>query len=395
MTAAAAASGRRWTFWSVVSWLLIAALAAAAVLRFSRGLGSVTNLSDRFPWGLWVGFDVLCGVGLAAGGFVVTATVYLLNLHRYRPIVRPALLTAFLGYLMVIVALAFDLGRPWNIWHPLIMWNPRSVMFEIGWCVMLYSLVLLLEFAPLVLERLSLGRGGRAESRMIRAAHALSKISPALVVLGVILSSLHQSSLGSLYLIVPGKMHALWYTPTLPLQFFISAVAAGLSMTVVESWYSRRVFGQPLEIRLLGNLSRVSVLILTIFLALRVRDLVGRGALEQLWPISLHGGLFLMENLLGVVLPLVMLALASTRRSAHRLTLAHGLVVLGFILHRLNVSITSLEAVSGARYFPAALEVVITVGMVALMIKIFNWACRQLPIFPQAGGARAGGQGRR
>jgi Ni/Fe-hydrogenase subunit HybB-like protein len=385
---AAATSGRRWTFWTVVSWLLIAALVVAAVLRFSRGLGAVTNLSDRFPWGLWVGFDVLCGVGLASGGFVVTATVYLLNLHRYRPIVRPALLTAFLGYLMVIVALAFDLGRPWNIWHPLIMWNPRSVMFEIGWCVMLYSLVLLLEFAPLVLERL--GRDRRAESRLIRAARQLSKLSPVLVVLGVILSTLHQSSLGSLYLIVPGKMHALWYSPTLPLQFFLSAVAAGLSMTVVESWYSRRVFGQPLEVRLLGNLSRVSVLILLIFLVLRLRDLVGRGALPQLWPLSLHGGLFLLENLAGVALPLVLLALASTRRSAGRMTLAHGLVVLGFILHRLNVSITSLEAATGTRYFPAALELVITVGMVTLMIKIFNWACQHLPIFPPEGGARAG-----
>jgi Ni/Fe-hydrogenase subunit HybB-like protein len=388
MTAATSTSGRRWTFWSVVSWLLIAALAAAAVLRFSRGLGAVTNLSDRFPWGLWVGFDVLCGVGLAAGGFVVTATVYLLNLHRYRPIVRPALLTAFLGYLMVIVALAFDLGRPWNIWHPIIMWNPRSVMFEIGWCMMLYSLVLLLEFAPLVLERL--GRDRRAESRLIRAARQLSKLSPALVVLGVILSTLHQSSLGSLYLIVPGKMHALWYSPTLPLQFFLSAVAAGLSMTVLESWYSRRVFGQPLEVRLLGNLSRVSVLILLVFLVLRLRDLVGRGALSQLWPLSLHGGLFLLENLIGVALPLLLLALASTRRSAARMTLAHGLVVLGFILHRLNVSITSLEAASGARYFPAALELVITVGMVALLIKIFNWACRHLPIFPRAGGQQVG-----
>jgi len=357
-----------------VSWLLITALAVATVLRFSRGLGAVTNLNDRFPWGLWVGFDVLCGVGLAAGGFVITATVHLLNLHRYRPVVRPALLTAFLGYLMVIAALAFDLGRPWNIWHPIIMWNPRSVMFEVGWCVMLYTVVLFLEFAPLLLER-------RAGRRLTRIARAIGKVSPVLVVLGVILSTLHQSSLGSLFLIIPGKMHELWYSPLLPILFFLSAVAAGLGMTVVESWYSRRVFGEPLEIKLLASLSRVCVLVLAIFLALRIRDLVARQALAELWPLSLHGGLFLLENLVGVVLPMVLLNLASTRRSSPRLAFANGLVVLGFILHRLNVSITAVEAATGERYFPSLLEIVITVGMVTLLIKLFNWACRSLPIF--------------
>ena len=167
--------------------------AGVTVLRFTRGLGAVTNLSDRFPWGLWIGFDVLCGVGLAAGAFTLTAIVHIFNLHRFEPIVRPTVLTGFLGYLLVIVGLMFDLGQPWRIWHALVFWNPHSVMFEVAWCVMLYTTVLALEFSPVVFERLRLER----PRRMLHA------IATPLVIVGVILSTLHQSSLGSLYLIVP------------------------------------------------------------------------------------------------------------------------------------------------------------------------------------------------
>jgi Ni/Fe-hydrogenase subunit HybB-like protein len=220
-------------FWTVFSGLLIALLAAIAYVRYTHGLGAVTHLSDTFPWGLWIGFDLLCGVGLAAGGFAVTATVHILHLKDFKPIVRPTVLTAFLGYILVITALLLDLGRPWNIWHPIIMWNPHSVMFEVGWCVMLYTTVLSLEFAPVVLERFKL-------DWMLKL---LRPVTPILVIMGVILSTLHQSSLGSLFLILPEKMSPLWYTPILPVLFFVSALAAGIAMTVVESWFSRRVFG--------------------------------------------------------------------------------------------------------------------------------------------------------
>jgi hypothetical protein len=207
-------AGPRPTFWSVVFAAVMAAALYAAYLRFFHGLGAATNLSDRFPWGLWIGFDVLCGVGLAAGGFTLVATVHIFNIERYQPILRPAILTAFLGYLLVIVALLFDLGRSFRIWHALVMWNPRSVMFEVAWCVMLYTTVLMLEFIPVFFERF----GWRKALRRIRA------ISVPLVIVGVILSTLHQSSLGSLYLIVPEKLHPLWYTPLLPVLFFISAI---------------------------------------------------------------------------------------------------------------------------------------------------------------------------
>src|SRR5208337_1716137 len=163
--------------------------AYATIVRFSRGLGASTNLSDAFPWGLWIGFDVLCGVMLAAGGFTLTAAVYILNLREFKPIVRPTVLTAFLGYLLVVVALLFDLGRGYRIWHPLVMWNPRSVMFEVAWCVTLYSTVLALEFSSVVFERLRLPKLLRLQKMLVIP----------LVIAGVMLSTLHQSSLGSLY----------------------------------------------------------------------------------------------------------------------------------------------------------------------------------------------------
>src|SRR5574340_175613 len=220
------------TFWRAVFVLLALGGLYSTYLRIMYGLGGVTNLSDKFPWGIWIGFDILCGVGLAAGGFTLVAVVHIFNIERYKPILRSSILTAFLGYLLVIVALMFDLGRPDHIWHPLIMWNPHSVMFEVGWCVTLYTTVLALEFVPVVFERF----------RWTKALKIMHAFLIPLVILGVILSTLHQSSLGSLYLIVPQKLYPLWYSPLLPVFFLISAVAVGLAMTILESWMGCKVF---------------------------------------------------------------------------------------------------------------------------------------------------------
>ena len=212
-------------FWTWFFAMILAAGAVVTVLRYWKGLGAVTNLSDKFPWGLWVGFDVLCGVGLAAGGFTITTAVYVFNLKRFRPIVRPTIITAFLGYILVAVGLMYDLGKPWNIWHPMVMWNPRSAMFEVSWCVMLYLTVLALEFSGMVFERLGW-------QRAVKIQHAATV---PLVIAGAVISTLHQSSLGTFYLITPGKLHALWYTPLLPWMFYLSAIAGGLAMMIVES----------------------------------------------------------------------------------------------------------------------------------------------------------------
>ena len=257
------------TFWRAVLMLILAAGFYSTVLRFTRGLGAVTNLSDQFPWGLWIGFDVLCGVGMAAGGFTLAAIVYVFHLERFHAVLRPSILTAFLGYALVAVALMFDLGKPYNIWHPLVMWNPHSVMFEVAWCVMLYLTVLALEFSPAVLERFQLHN----PLRVVKAA------TIPLVITGVMLSTLHQSSLGSLYLIVPEKLHPYWYSPLLPVFFFISAVGVGMAMVIFESNLSSRAFGREIEMPLLEVLGRAMAVVLAIYGLLKFQDLWGRGAL--------------------------------------------------------------------------------------------------------------------
>ena len=363
----------RLTFWRATFLLLAAAGLYAAYLRFRYGLGASTNLSDKFPWGLWIGFDVLCGVGLAAGGFTLAATVHIFNLKRYEPIVRPAILTAFLGYVLVVVALMFDLGRPYRIWHPLVMWNPHSVMFEVGWCVTLYTTVLSLEFAPVVLERLR----WRLPLRLLRA------VMIPLVIAGVLLSTLHQSSLGSLYLIVPHKLHPLWYTPLLPVFFFFSAVMVGLAMTIFESWHSSKAFGRQIEMPLLRSLSRVLAVLLAAFLAMRFLDLARRGALHYLLEPGNEKYFFLLETVLFVA-PMLLLFQRRIRGNPRTLYLAAVLAIFGFITNRLNVSVTGMEAGSGVHYIPRWTEVVVTLAIVALGFAVFYLAAKYLPIFESA-----------
>ena len=363
----------RLTFWRAVLAAILVAGFYATILRFTKGLGAVTNLSDRFPWGLWIGFDVLCGVGMAAGGFTLAATVYVFHLERFHPVLRPAILTAFLGYALVAVALLFDLGKPYNIWHPLIMRNPHSVMFEVAWCVMLYTTVLALEFSPIVLERFNLQK----PLKVIRGV-----VIP-LVICGVILSTLHQSSLGSLYLIVPEKLHPFWYTPLLPVFFFLSAIAVGLAMTIFESSMSAKHFGRQLELPILQELGRVLVVVLWVYAALRFEDLLNRGVLKLTLRPSYEMYLFWVEMVLTLILPLILLSKRNVRNNASGLYLASVLVVLGFVTNRLNVSITGMEASAGTHYFPKWTELAVTGAIIAAGFALFGLAAKYLPIFPE------------
>lgn len=361
----------RITFWGAILAAALAAGAYATVLRFTRGLGATTNLSDAFPWGLWIGFDVMCGVMLAAGGFTLTATVYIFHLKRFQPIVRPTILTAFLGYSLVVVALLYDLGRGYRIWHPLVMWNPRSVMFEVAWCVTLYTTVLALEFAPVIFERLRM-------EKLLKIQHA---ISIPLVILGVLLSTLHQSSLGSLYLIVPNKLHPLWYTPLLPVLFFVSSICVGLAMTIFESCMSSRHFGKQLEMPLLMSLGRTLLVALCMYSLLRFQDLYQRGALKLVAQGSYEANLFLLEVVMGLVVPIGLLMVPRIRESAGGLYLCSVLVVLGFVTNRMNVTITGMEASAGMHYFPKWTELAVTASIIGVAFAIFAIAVKYLPIF--------------
>ncbi len=362
------------TFWKLVFLFIMAAAVYATFVRFTKGLGPSTNLSDQFPWGIWIGFDVLCGVMLAAGGFTLTAAVHILNIKRLHPIVRPTILTAFLGYLLVCVALMFDLGKPYNIWHPLIMRNPHSVMFEVAYCVMLYTAVLALEFSPIVLERFHLEK----PLKVIRAL-----VIP-LVICGVILSTLHQSSLGTLYLIMPEKLHPFWYTPLLPVFFFLSAIAVGLAMTIFESSMSSKHFGQQLELPIIQELGRVLLVVLSVYGILRFEDLLHRGVLKLMFQPSYETYLFWLELVLALILPLILLTQKRIRTTAGGLYVIAVLVVLGFITNRLNVSITGLESSAGMRYIPKWTELAITAAIIAAGFALFGLATKYLPIFPAA-----------
>jgi Ni/Fe-hydrogenase subunit HybB-like protein len=360
-------------FWTAVFALLFLAFCVVTVIRFTKGLGAVTHLSDQFPWGLWIGFDLLCGVGLAAGAFTLTAVVHLFNLKRFEPIVRPTILTGFLGYAFVIVALLLDLGQPWRIWHAIIYWNPRSVMFEVAWCVMLYTTVLAVEFSPVVFEWF----GWHAPTRII---HRL--ITP-LVILGVILSTLHQSSLGSLYLIVPSKLHPLWYSPMLPLHFYISAIGAGIGMVILESYLSKRAFHRHLEMDLLEPLARGMAVALGIYGLMRLQGIARNHAFGSLLEFGYEGRMFLLEFVLGVLLPVGLMAFRRLRSHPDWLVGGAFLAVLGFVMNRLNVSITGMEAASGTRYIPSGMEVVVSLGLVATGMAVFAFAVRTFPIFPE------------
>ena len=362
----------RMTFWQWVFLTVMAAGAYATYVRVVYGLGGSTNLSDKFPWGIWIGFDILCGVGMAAGGFTLAATVHIFNLKRYEPIVRPAILTAFLGYVLVIAALLFDLGRPYRVWHPLVMWNPRSVMFEVGWCVTLYTTVLAMEFLPAVLERFGLAR----PLKWMRIA-----LIP-LVIAGVVLSTLHQSSLGSLYLIVPHKLHPLWYSPLLPILFYVSAICVGLAMTIFESWHSSKAFGRSLEISLLARLARVLAVLLAFYLVMRFLDLAQRGALKLLLEPRIESYLFGLEISL-MLLPMLLLFRHHVRWNPWALYACSVMVIFGFVTHRLNVSVTGMEAGSGTHYLPKWTEMAVTLSIVALGFAIFRFVARYLPIFEE------------
>jgi Ni/Fe-hydrogenase subunit HybB-like protein len=342
-------------------------------VRYLRGLGAVSNMTDQFPWGFWIGFDCLCGVMLAAGGFCMVGAVYLFNVESLHSVVRPAVLTAFLGYLLFIVGLLFDLGRPWFIWHQLIYMNPHSVMFEVGFCVMTYTAVLFFEFLPNVFERLNL-------KTPIQWIH---KIYPVLIVLGILLSTLHQSSLGSLYLIMPSKLHPFWYSPALPFFFFGSAVAVGLAMTIFESTQSAKALGRHLELSVLVRLGGTLLVALWVNALLRFEDFFHRGLLRQILQPSYEAYFLWLELALTFVIPITMLSFKKVRLSPNWLYLASVISLFGFITNRLNVSLIGFETYVGHHYVPKWTEFSVTLMIIALGFALFRVAVQYLPIFPK------------
>lgn len=350
------------------------------VIRYIYGLGAISNLSDGRPWGLWISFDLYCGVALAAGGFTLAASVYIFKLEKYHPVIRPAILTAFLGYQLVILALLVDVGQPWYIWHAMLYWNIHSPLFEVAMCVMTYTAVLALEFSPVVFERLN----WHVPLRIIRA------IQIPLVVAGIVLSTLHQSSLGTMLLLMPQTLHPLWYTPILPILFLTSAVAVGPAVVIFESTLSTKAFRHQLSLDVVSGLGKAIPYILGIFLTLKLLDLMARGALGLVFTAYPQNLLWWGEIIIGSILPIIFLSRSGVRKNRTKLFWCAVLVIAGLIFNRFNVSLLALTMRPGYSYFPHWMEIAISLGLIVDAMLLIQLAFRLLPMVEHEPGKKEG-----
>ncbi len=353
-----------------ILWFISGLAAAVTIVRFTRGLGTTTALSDTTPWGLWVGFDVMGGVALAAGGFVIGAIAHVFQRERYHHAVRPAILTALLGYAAVAVGLIYDLGLPWNIWHPLIFWNPHSPLFEVAWCVMTYLGILFLEFLPVFLER----------TRFQALYRTLLRLQLPLIILGISVSTLHQSSLGTLLLIMPFRLHPLWYTPHLPELFFVSAICLGLVMVIFESSVTAWLYEREPHTDMLAGLSRFAAGALAFYLAFRFFDLWHHGKLGLAFENTFEVRLFWFEIAISAVIPLVLFLIPRVRRSHTGVFIAAALGVMGFLLNRIDASGLAQVWATGADYFPEWTEFVVSFGIVSFFALIYLFIQEHFPV---------------
>ncbi len=365
---------------------LMAAGFACMAYRFLFGIGASTNLDQQHPWGLWIAIDVASGVALAAGGFTSAFLTHILHREHYHAIARPALLTAMLGYTFVVIGLQADLGRYYNVWHPLIMWQGNSVLFEVGMCVMCYLNVLYLEFMPIACERVM--QHGQRFPRLARLAeYTQGKLGPVmflLVIAGCCLSCLHQSSLGNLMVIAPSKLHPLWWTPLSPALFLLSAMAVGFPMVIWESLFAGWSLRLKPEMHVLGPLARFIPWTLGVYLAAKIGDMIWRGSYVYLLDGSLQSICWMAEIGLGVVLPLVMLSTKAVRRSPLRLFTAVTLIVLGVVFNRVNVFLIGYRPPYASHaYVPSLAEISVTVGLIACLMFAYRVIVTYFPVISQ------------
>jgi Ni/Fe-hydrogenase subunit HybB-like protein len=366
------------TPFNVVAGIIVLLGLIITFLRFTKGLGAVTNLSDYNPWGLWIGFDLLCGVALAAGGYVTSAAVYIFGLRKYHSAVRPAILTGFLGYALVVLALNYDVGRPWRLPYPFIVQQgTTSVLFEVGACVLLYLVVLFVEFTPSALEWLGLKR----------ARNLILRLTMALTFLGVILSTLHQSSLGALFLIAPSKLHPLWYSQYIPVFFFVSSIIAGLSMVIFEGSLTHRYFADKMDETHLKEkeavvfgFGKAASFVLAGYFMIKVFGV----AMDNNWHwLSTSWGAWFLVELLGfVALPSLLYATGVREKNIGLIKWTAAWTVIGIMVNRLNVGLIAFNwhLPSSERYFPHWMEVALSVFVVTVGVIVFRFIVTHMPV---------------
>jgi Ni/Fe-hydrogenase subunit HybB-like protein len=371
-----------WTPFNVVCAAILAVGIPVLVMRFWLGLGSTTNLSQTQPWGLWIGFDMMTGIALAAGGFTIGAAVEIFNLEEFHAIERPAILTGFLGYLMAVIGLIADLGKPWNMVGIFSNNGTQSVLFEVAWCVACYTTVLFLEFAVPLFEWLGWERFYRP----------LKKALLALTVLSVMFSTMHQSALGSLFIIAPGKMHPLWYSGQIFIFFFISAVIAGISMVIVESTISHKVFSDQLEghhvdvEKVSFGLAKAGAVVMFAYFFLKLQGVIDNHALGLIGA-GFYGKWWLVEMLGFVLLPSLLYAWGARNRNLLAVRVAAVLGVLGIVLNRLNVSLVAYNYNQPVRYWPSWMEIAVSLALVVIGILAFRWIVNRMPVLRPMKGA--------
>jgi Ni/Fe-hydrogenase subunit HybB-like protein len=365
------------TPFNVISIPVIIAGLVILVFRFIYGLGAVTNLSQEFPWGFWIGFDVVTGVALAGGAYVITLVVYVLKVEKYRPIVRATVLNGLLAYIFYAGALVLDLGRPWHIVNPIIgnSFGYNSVLFLVSWHFLLYMVAEFVEFSPVVAEWL----------HWKRARKVLHGLTLGAVIFGVTLSTLHQSGLGALFLLAKSKIHPLWYTEFIPILFFVSSIFAGLSMIIVEGSITHRVFRHQIDGELHTSFDEIIIGLgkgasLTMFVYYFFKALIF--VHERQWDLMRTGwGVLYVIEVVGLVLiPCFMFAYGVRNRRLEVIRIAAVLTLMGVILNRLNISVIAFNWTAPVRYYPSWMEVVVTLMVVFLEIWVFRWIVLRMPV---------------
>ncbi len=366
------------TLFNIITGLILFIGLILTILRFTKGIGAVTNLDNNNPWGIWIGFDLLCGVALAAGGYVTSAACYIFGLKRFHSAVRPAILTAFLGYALVVVALHYDVGRPWRLPYPIFYsQGASSLLFEVGLCVFLYLTVLFVEFTPAAFEWLGL--------KKIRGF--IIKLTLLLTIFGVILSTLHQSSLGALFMIVPSKLHPLWYSGYIPIYFFISSMFAGMSMVIFEGSLAHRYLSDKMDDThkkeasgVAFGFAKAASLVMMGYLAIKLIGL----SIDNNWHyLGSSWGLWFLVELIGfVAFPAILYAMGSREKNLTMVRFAAAWTVLGIILNRLNISVIAFNyhLPSVDRYVPSFMEIGTSIFIITVGITAYRYITSRMPI---------------
>ena len=360
--------------------------AVALVVRFGQGLGAASGMTDGYAWGIWIALDVVVGTALGCGGYAMALLVYLANRGKYHPLVRPAMLTGALGYSFAATSIIVDVGRYWGIWKiPTYVswWNFDSALLEVALCVMSYVMVLWIEFSPSILERWRAAGTPGQRSFAGSAGPRLDRAMPWVIALGLVLPTMHQSSLGTVMMLPYSKMHALWFSPLLPLLFLVNCLFLGYAMVVVESTVSSTGLGTRRETRLLGSLAPIMGGVLLLFLALRFGDLALRGRLGAAFVPGKYAAWFWVEILLLLAPAVVLLGRNARERASTQFGAAFA-VLAGGILYRFNTYILAYDPGPGWSYFPSVLEILITAGFAAAQVMIYLWIVRRLPVLSSA-----------